>query len=111
VDSVNSGPDARVGHTMTITSSGKIIIIGGLTAIESPTLDAQGYMQWTLTDASSSDIPHYDTSSGLWNLVTATGSIPPARTLHTATLGMPAIYILFSYLVACDSFTEFPFSR
>ncbi|KAG2171886.1 hypothetical protein INT44_006115 [Umbelopsis vinacea] len=84
--SVNNGPNARVGHTMTITSSGKIVIIGGLTATKLPTLDAQGYNQWTLSSASLSDVPQYDTSNGLWNLVTATGSIPQARTLHSATL-------------------------
>ncbi|KAI8576783.1 hypothetical protein K450DRAFT_283121 [Umbelopsis ramanniana AG] len=93
-DSGNSGPNARVGHTMTITPSGKIIIIGGLVATKSSTLDAQGYMQWTLSGASSSDVPQYDTGNGLWNLVTATGSIPASRTLHSATLAADGTSII-----------------
>ncbi|KAI9277320.1 hypothetical protein BC943DRAFT_340945 [Umbelopsis sp. AD052] len=92
--SVNSGPNARVGHTMTITSSGNIVIIGGLIATKLATLDAQGYNQWTLSSASLSDVPQYDTSNGLWKLVTATGSIPQARTLHSATLAADGTTII-----------------
>ncbi|KAM3581893.1 hypothetical protein VKS41_006048 [Umbelopsis sp. WA50703] len=34
-----------------------------------------------------SEIPTYDTNSGVWNVVTGVGQIPPARNIHSATLG------------------------
>ncbi|KAG2175112.1 hypothetical protein INT44_007590 [Umbelopsis vinacea] len=78
--------EARVGHTMTMTSSGVIYIIGGLVATRLPTLDSTGRSQWSLSAASMSDVPQYNTNNGEWNLVTASGYIPPSRNLHTATL-------------------------
>ncbi|KAI9287969.1 hypothetical protein BC943DRAFT_350148 [Umbelopsis sp. AD052] len=78
--------EARVGHTMTMTSSGVIHIIGGLVATRLPTLDSTGRSQWSLSAASMSDVPQYNTNNGEWNLVTASGYIPPSRNLHTATL-------------------------
>jgi hypothetical protein len=77
----------RVGHTMTITNSGLIFIIGGLEATKEATLDAQGILQWLLNSVSMSEIPTYDTNSGVWNVVTGVGQIPPARNIHSATLG------------------------
>jgi hypothetical protein len=72
---------------MTITPSGTIHIIGGLVATRLTTLDSLGRMQWSLSAAAMSDVPQYNTANGVWNLATASGSIPPGRNTHTATLG------------------------
>ncbi|KAJ2955495.1 hypothetical protein NQZ79_g8510 [Umbelopsis isabellina] len=77
----------RVGHTMTITNSGLIYIIGGLTATKESYLDAQGRLQWLLQSVSMSEIPTYDTKSGVWSEVTGVGQIPPPRNIHSASLG------------------------
>ncbi|KAG2174752.1 hypothetical protein INT43_005810 [Umbelopsis isabellina] len=78
---------ARVGHTMTITNSGLIYIIGGLAATKETYLDAQGRLQWLLQSVSMSDIPVYDTRSGVWSEITGVGQIPISRNIHSATLG------------------------
>jgi hypothetical protein len=72
---------------MTLTTSGILYIIGGLIATQSSTLDSQNYTQWTLNDASMSEIPQYNTYNGQWASVTASGAIPSVRNIHTATLG------------------------
>lgn len=72
---------------MTITPSGVIHIMGGLVATRLSTLDSAGRSQWSLTAASMSDVPQYNTNTGQWDLITASGSIPPSRNLHSATLG------------------------
>jgi hypothetical protein len=108
-----AGPNARVGHTMTITPTGTVYIIGGLIATKLGTLDSQGYSQWTLTDASMSDVPNYNTANGQWNLVTASGAIPQARNIHSATLGklfmissfFTGLLVTSEYLLAADGVT------
>jgi hypothetical protein len=72
---------------MTMTYGGIIHIVGGLVATRLPGLDSAGLSQWSLSAASMSDVPQYNTNNGQWDLVTASGAIPPARNLHTATLG------------------------
>ncbi|KAH8547446.1 hypothetical protein BGW37DRAFT_524351 [Umbelopsis sp. PMI_123] len=56
-------PDSGIGHTMTMTSNGIIILIGGRTAHVENTLSPQGY-------------------------ITASGAIPQARNLHSAILAI-----------------------
>lgn len=72
---------------MTITNQGLIYIIGGLVATKESYLDTQGRLQWLLQSVSMSEIPVYDTRSGIWSEVTGVGQIPPPRNIHSATLG------------------------
>lgn len=72
---------------MTMASSGVIHIVGGLVATRLDSLDATGRSQWSLTAASMSDVPQYNTNNGQWDLITASGAIPPSRNLHSAALG------------------------
>lgn len=72
---------------MTILPNGIIYIIGGDIASLLPGLDSQGFLQWSLNLAPMGSIVVYDTVKGTWATKTATGTIPPSRNFHSATLG------------------------
>jgi WD40 repeat protein len=69
---------ARTGHTATLLLSGKVLIAGGVTTSLVITPNSVYGQQTVLASAEI-----YDPSTGMF---TATGSMPTARTSHSATL-------------------------
>jgi hypothetical protein len=72
---------------MTILPNGFIYIMGGYVANLNPGLDANGYLQWTLSFASMGNVAVYDTVKGTWTSIITSGTIPPPRAQHSAVLG------------------------
>ncbi|KAI8582029.1 hypothetical protein K450DRAFT_228718 [Umbelopsis ramanniana AG] len=84
----------RIGHTMTILSNGIIQIIGGNVATLLSGLDSRGYLQWRLDLAPMGSVAVYDTVKGTWTTKSATGTIPPHRNFHSATLAQDSNTII-----------------
>ncbi|KAI9289226.1 hypothetical protein BC943DRAFT_316244 [Umbelopsis sp. AD052] len=104
----------RIGHTMTILPNGIIQIIGGNVATMLSGLDSRGYRQWRLDLAPMGSVAVYDTVKGSWTTKSATGTLPPHRNFHSATLAQDSNTIiifggssngssLFNDLYALDS--------
>ncbi|KAG2182567.1 hypothetical protein INT43_007498 [Umbelopsis isabellina] len=97
--------NSRIGHTMTILPNGMIYIIGGDMASLLPGLDSRRYLQWSLTLAPMGSIVAYDTVKGIWTTPSATGTIPPSRNFHSATLGQDNKTIIIFGGAAADNQT------
>ncbi|KAI8333090.1 hypothetical protein BC941DRAFT_401803 [Chlamydoabsidia padenii] len=66
---------ARYGHTGSLTSDGKLVIIGG-------SINTNGKSSL----ASMNQLTVYDTSSNTWSIVPTTGNIPSPRSDHSAVI-------------------------
>ncbi|KAM3586469.1 hypothetical protein VKS41_002983 [Umbelopsis sp. WA50703] len=78
---------------MTILPNGIIYILGGDIATMLSGLDSRGYLQWALSLAPMGSIAVYDTVKGTWTTESATGTIPPSRNFHSATLDDTTIIV------------------